>query len=118
VVVRYFGGTKLGVGPLGKAYGEAANNLLETSSIIKLTKFEKISFTYDYEYVSSIHYLLGKYKCEDITNMFDTSPGIECCIEPRKIDQLRAEMIEKTAGKVNIIELNQQIYKRINQSKN
>src|ERR1035437_8880518 len=32
VVIRYFGGTKLGVGPLGKAYYESALNVLKSRS--------------------------------------------------------------------------------------
>ncbi|GAB4257513.1 MAG: YigZ family protein [Vicingaceae bacterium] len=48
-VVRYFGGTKLGVSGLINAYKEAANNALENNTIstVTLTNHYKIEFSYE-----------------------------------------------------------------------
>jgi len=46
VVVRYFGGTKLGVGGLITAYKTAAQLALESSKIIEKTVFETIIYRY------------------------------------------------------------------------
>ena len=115
VVIRYFGGTKLGVGPLGKAYGETALSLLENSQILELTKFEVIRIEYKYEETSSIHYLLNKFNCRKIINLYKTRPIIECCIEPHLIDDFNSELVEKTAGKVQLERKNKEIYLRLKQ---
>jgi uncharacterized YigZ family protein len=113
VVVRYFGGTKLGVGPLGKAYGETALNLLENSKLLELTKFEQIKIVYPYEETSAIHYLLNKYDCQKIENHFETKPIINCLVESPLIEKMENELIDKTAGKVQLEALNKVFYLRL-----
>ena len=51
VVVRYFGGTKLGVGGLTQAYKAAAELTLANAKIIEVEI--TVSFILDYDYVSS-----------------------------------------------------------------
>ncbi|MCX8009748.1 MAG: YigZ family protein, partial [Ignavibacteria bacterium] len=56
VVIRYFGGTKLGVGPLAKAYYESAEGVLKLVEIKKkyITHNYKLILTYDeYEKLKS-----------------------------------------------------------------
>ena len=113
VIVRYFGGTKLGVGPLGKAYGETALNLLENSRLLELTKFEQIKIVYPYEETSSIHYLLNKYNCQKIENHFETNPIIKCLIESHLVEKMDFELIDKTAGNVQLEPLNKDFYLRL-----
>ncbi len=48
VVVRYFGGTKLGVGGLINAYKSAAKLALDTSDIIERTIDEHFALNFDY----------------------------------------------------------------------
>lgn len=57
VVVRYFGGTKLGIGPLAKAYYESAKEVLDIAEIKQkfITKKYNLTFSYDeYEKVKSL----------------------------------------------------------------
>ena len=42
IVIRYFGGTKLGVGPLGKAYYNSVIQTLKSSRIIEKKAYKKI----------------------------------------------------------------------------
>lgn len=113
VIVRYFGGTKLGVGPLGKAYGETALNLLENSKLLELTKFEQFKIVYPYEETSKIHYLLNKYDCQKIENHFETKPMIKCLIESYLVEKISNELIDKTAGNVQLEPLNKVFYLRL-----
>ena len=116
VIVRYFGGTKLGVGPLGKAYGETALTLLESSKLVELTKFEKIKIVYPYDMTSSIHFLLNKYNVQKIENHFETKPIIKCQVEPFLIKNMNIELMEKTAGNVQLEPLNKVFYLRLKQN--
>jgi len=54
VVVRYFGGTKLGTSGLINAYKTAAAEALDQGKIILRTVSEKVHFTFDYALMSSV----------------------------------------------------------------
>jgi len=103
VVVRYFGGTKLGVGPLGKAYYQSAFEVLKQSDIIKKSLFKKIKITYEYEQTSKIHHYISKFDAKNIVSGFDEKPFIECLVELKRIDDLIAELIETTGNKIKIV---------------
>jgi len=53
-VVRYFGGTKLGLGGLTSAYKDAAKDALEHASIVEDVEHETISITIDYAHLSEL----------------------------------------------------------------
>jgi uncharacterized YigZ family protein len=54
VVVRYFGGTKLGVGGLIAAYKSAAEDALNNSPIVELEVTERITLSYDYSITAEV----------------------------------------------------------------
>ena len=58
VVVRYFGGIKLGTGPLTRAYAKSAKEVIKTNNIIKLIKGYDIDITFTYNDIKNIDYLL------------------------------------------------------------
>ena len=54
VVVRYFGGTKLGVGGLIAAYKSAAEDALNNSPIVEQEVTERITLSYDYSITAEV----------------------------------------------------------------
>ncbi|MFI3283572.1 MAG: YigZ family protein [Erysipelotrichaceae bacterium] len=58
VVVRYFGGIKLGAGGLIRAYGKSVNEALSVSSKVLPTKMNLYELTFGYEYIDKLEYLL------------------------------------------------------------
>jgi len=58
IVVRYFGGIKLGKSGLIKAYKESTKLCLEKASIITLEKGKNITISFNYENLKEIDYLL------------------------------------------------------------
>lgn len=54
VVVRYFGGTKLGIGGLIKAYRTTAKRAIESTKIIEKTIQQKFLITFDYKDMSKV----------------------------------------------------------------
>ena len=63
VVVRYFGGVKLGAGGLVRAYTNAVSNTISNESIIPIKKMLKKRITFDYSYINKI-----KHRCTRGTN--------------------------------------------------
>lgn len=58
VVVRYFGGIKLGAGGLLRAYTKSVSSSLKLTNLITLTKGNIIKITFSYEETKNIDYLL------------------------------------------------------------
>ena len=69
VVVRYFGGTKLGTGGLVRAYSDATNLVVASSSLVLYEKHERLIFSVDYSDVGKVDYML---ETEGITNISKT----------------------------------------------
>lgn len=58
VVIRYFGGIKLGAGGLVRAYTKSITQCLENANIRKLVYGYNIDIKFNYEYVNNVNYLL------------------------------------------------------------
>ena len=64
IVVRYFGGTKLGVGGLISAYREAARTTLLNGVVVKKTVTFALILEFDYKQMSTVMRLLEVVKAE------------------------------------------------------
>lgn len=73
VVVRYFGGTKLGVGGLIKAYKTAAGEAIDTNEIIEGILTSEISFTFDYSHTNEVMRVIAMYDMEIISQRFQSA---------------------------------------------
>lgn len=69
VVVRYFGGIKLGAGHLTRAYAKVARNVINSNNIVMLEKGYDISINFNYNDIKDIDYILGN--CKIINKFFD-----------------------------------------------
>src|SRR5690554_956716 len=71
VVVRYFGGTKLGVGGLVTAYKTAAAEAIAANEIITAIVTEKVSFYFDYLDMNEVMRLTKALDLKIIEQYFD-----------------------------------------------
>lgn len=76
IVVRYYGGTKLGVSGLVKAYKESAKMTLENSEIITKELQEKIEIKFPFAQQNQIFTLLNKFD----TKIIDFTSEENCTI--------------------------------------
>lgn len=90
-VVRYYGGTKLGVGGLINAYRSAAKDAIENGTIITLTVYNWISVNFDYFDMPKIMELI---KRKDI--IIEKKEFLESCTLLLKLDINNSEEILKT----------------------
>lgn len=60
VVVRYFGGVKLGVGGLAKAYSDAADLVLEQAEIVRRYLMRRFLLRFPYDITSQVHYAVER----------------------------------------------------------
>ena len=73
-VVRYYGGTNLGVGGLISAYRTAAKDAIENAQIIEKEEMESFDFSCSYAQMPSVMTFLKKEKIE----ILSTQLGLDC----------------------------------------
>lgn len=71
VVIRYFGGIKLGAGGLTRAYSNSVIEAINNSKIIELVKGYYIQIEFDFSQKKTIDYILNNISIKEIT--FDTN---------------------------------------------
>jgi uncharacterized YigZ family protein len=84
VVVRYFGGVKLGVGGLINAYKTTAQLALEASKIIKKTIYTEFLITFDYKNMNKVMRIIKEKQIKIINQKLELSCELQ--ISVRKND--------------------------------
>ena len=80
VVVRYFGGIKLGIPGLIKAYKNAALEAIKNNKIECIDITEMYSLKFSYEELNSVMKILKNYNANIINHKNDITSEIECSI--------------------------------------
>ena len=92
VVVRYFGGTKLGVSGLIHAYKTAAEEALAKAKIIKVEIKQAFVLEYGYEVTSETMRIVNDFGVEIINQEYLSSCTLTAKIEPEKFEALKAKL--------------------------
>lgn len=102
IVIRYFGGVKLGVSGLITAYREAAKCALESAVIVEKTVKESYSIFVDYEYLNKVMQIL-KAETIQITNQYYENQYIlDFSIRLRDADQVLKELSKIPSTQIEI----------------
>jgi uncharacterized YigZ family protein len=95
VVIRYFGGTKLGIPGLINAYKTATELAIENNEIIKKYVMDKIQLSVPYDNQQLFYSLQKKYNCEyEIKDSNNDGQTIEVKIRQSLRDELIGEFRE------------------------
>jgi uncharacterized YigZ family protein len=102
LVIRYFGGTKLGTGGLVKAYTEAAQKAVKSVPVEKL--ITKISFTINlsYDLYDTIVKILKQYSSEIEESLYDIQIHISGNIPEKNLVSADEAIRDVSRGKVEI----------------
>ena len=98
VVVRYFGGTKLGVSGLIKAYKTAAAECLSATTIVEKKVMLSYKVMFPYEKMNAVMSLLKEIKAEQTKHIFETECSMEILVESGKQNKFEDAIskLEKT----------------------
>lgn len=88
VVVRYFGGKKLGVSGLINAYRSSAEDALSNAEIIEKTKEAVLKLNFHYNLMNRVMYILNKENARILSQDFTEHCFINCAIRESKKEQL------------------------------
>lgn len=86
VVVRYFGGIKLGVGSLTRTYAKVSREVIRDNNIIELEKGYDINIVFNYNDIKGIDYILSNSKI--ITKIFDKNIIYNVYVNKNILDKL------------------------------
>ena len=89
VVVRYFGGVKLGVGGLIRAYKASAQLTLETSKIVEKTIEEKLELTFQYQHMNKVMRVIKQKRLTVFSQELTTSCKLILNIKKSEFSQVK-----------------------------
>lgn len=98
IVVRYYGGTKLGVSGLVKAYKEAAKLALESAEIITKELESELEITFEFSQQNVIFTLLNKFDGKII----DFITNNNCTIKAKVKTSIKEKISEQLSEMQNI----------------
>lgn len=101
VVTRYFGGTKLGVGGLVRAYGDAAAAALSTAPRRRGVRATRASIRYGYEHTSAVMRCLERTGAVEIEHGFaEGQAEVVFTVPDAEVEPLTTMLRETTAGQL------------------
>lgn len=100
VVVRYFGGIKLGAGGLVRAYSKSASTALKQLEIVPIIEYKHISITFDYSFLNIIENRLSEYNI--LQKTFTSSVSFIIKLPIDKVDTVISQLIALTNSLIEI----------------
>jgi len=100
VVVRYFGGTKLGVGLLGKTYYSAAVKVLSESGIVTKKPYVHVDLKPAISSVDKLAHILTYNRIKIIETTYDSEVTIKCLIPFELVKHIKDKISEMFKGEV------------------
>ncbi len=92
IIVRYFGGTRLGIGGLVRAYGDATNLAISESNLIEFLKKDIIKFFLEYSNLSRIEYIMNNFNLEAKKKFIGNGVEVSIEVTEDKIDNFKNEI--------------------------
>ena len=90
VVVRYFGGVKLGVGGLISAYKTTAQLTLEEANIIEKTIDKKFKITFDYKNMNKVMRIIKEKNIQIVHQKMELNCEIEIATRKKNAEEILA----------------------------
>lgn len=92
MVVRYFGGIKLGTSGLIVAYKQAAALAIENASVIELTVDEDVSFAFEYPFLNDVMRIVKEEGPSIVSQGYDMDCLMTLCIRSSLMPRLKERL--------------------------
>ncbi|WP_345993808.1 YigZ family protein [Sulfurimonas sp. HSL-1716] len=92
IVVRYFGGTKLGTGGLVRAYSDAVNMAINAAELLEYKKEETVSITFAYTDIGRVEYECLQCGVDIVNKSFESDVVFEIKAESSALKDLFAKL--------------------------
>jgi len=111
VIIRYYGGTKLGVGPLGKAYYTSAYNVLNKAQKLEKILFQKVIIESDFNHISHIYRILSNHSASIENSEYKEKAVFECYIVPSELSKITFQLTDISKGEIKIVATEENYYR-------
>ncbi|HOJ37613.1 MAG TPA: YigZ family protein [Ignavibacteriales bacterium] len=112
VVIRYFGGIKLGVGPLGKAYYDASEQVIKSAKILEKFKYFVYQIIFNFDDSSKVYHSLNSYNTNIVDTNYDENNNITIEFEILSTDlESFLKSLNVISYRLKIKDLNKIFYK-------
>jgi len=102
VVIRYFGGIKLGVGPLGKAYYNSAFEVLEKSKKTEKLFYNKFIVDVDFNQISSIHRIINNFEVKLLNTVYKETVKFEILVKVNDLERFKEKLVDELKGNLQM----------------
>jgi len=92
IVVRYFGGTKLGTGGLVRAYSDAVNLVIQEAELVEYKKEILLSLIFDYSGVRVVEYECEKFEIYIVEKDFSSRVKYKIKGSKESVEELLKEL--------------------------
>jgi uncharacterized YigZ family protein len=103
VITRFFGGTKLGVGGLVRAYGDAVRNIIKDVPMASKFLAHIIKLEYDYSLVDRIRQVVSIHSGQALSEDFGIGVIMMARFPVENLPDFEHDLAELTSGKVKTI---------------
>jgi len=100
IVSRFFGGIKLGVGPLGKAYYESVFQVLSDSKISTKHLYKKVEISSEIDQINIIHRILTNRKSIIIDSEYQDKLRLTCFIKSAETELISQKLSDSGKSKI------------------
>ncbi len=105
VVVRYFGGVKLGVGGLVRAYSDAVSEALDQTKIVTRKVLSQHTLLFPTEVNSNVMSVLHRFEARIESVTYEEPAHIELALPPSRVDAFRIALREATGARATLEEI-------------
>lgn len=102
VIIRYFGGTKLGTGGLVKAYTETAQLALAELAVTEKVTYASVQMTVPYSFYDQCRRLIEDHRGQVNAESFTTEVELRLTFAVDDLPAFKAAVAEATGGQVSI----------------
>lgn len=89
VVIRYFGGIKLGAGGLVRAYGGCAKQVIEAAQLVEYVDYQTLKLTVAYHRLQALEYQLKQLDGEIVGQSFGAQVDVEVRLPAARVEALK-----------------------------
>jgi uncharacterized YigZ family protein len=100
VVTRYFGGTKLGVGGLARAYAEAATGALRHAGRETRYVIAELDLAFSHDVTGAVMHCISQFRARIVETTYDDQVRMRLEIRRSMAGELKDRLVEQTGGKV------------------
>jgi uncharacterized YigZ family protein len=102
VVVRYFGGVKLGAGGLVRAYSAAVSTAVNEATLVMVTPKVQLQVTVDFAREAKVRHWVAQYQGDIESVEYNAEVLIHISLAAAQVDEFSATIINETAGSAQL----------------